>query len=119
MLWTSSQDNAVMGAAPPTIAIFCPRFADTIAALSVSQKRYVPPASAMHFSSMAKSKRPPDVIRDPTCGANQFPGSSTTSDVVSKGSSPVNTFTLVALDSLGLSSTKRPYDPLFARIFSQ
>ena len=49
------------------------------------------------------------------CGANHFPGSSTTSEVVSNDSSPENTFSFVASDSFGFSSTNRPYDPLLAR----
>ena len=60
-----------MGSAPSGIAIGLPCSADTIAALSVSQKRNVPPASAMHFSSIAKKQTPPgrnersDVRRKP------------------------------------------------------
>ena len=50
------------------------------------------------------------------CGANQFPGCSTTSEVVSNDSSPENTFSLVALESLGFSSANSPYDPLLARV---
>jgi hypothetical protein len=85
---TSAQESAVIGFAPSGIAIRCLCFAETMAALSVSQNRNVPPASLMHLSSIASSNRPPDVMREAMCGANHFPGSSTTSDVVSKDSSP-------------------------------
>src|SRR5580765_4672910 len=85
--------------------IFCLRSVDTIAALSVSQNRYVPPALLMHFSSIARSRRPPDVMREPMCGANHFPGSSTTSEVVSKDSSPEKTFIFAASASLGVATT--------------
>ena len=108
-----------LGAAPSGIAICCLCAVDTIAALSVSQNRYVPPASATNRSSIAKSKRPPAVISDPMWGANHFPGSSTTSEVVSNESSPENTRNFTLSHSFGLSSTNNPYDPLFARILSQ
>src|ERR1035441_3281796 len=118
MCCTSGQDRALMQS-PPGITIFWQCFDDTMAALSGSQNREVPPALAMHFSSIPRSRRPPDVIREPICGANHFPGFSTTSEVVSNDSSPENTRNFVPVDSFGLSSTKRPYDPLLARIFSQ
>jgi hypothetical protein len=51
----SALDSAVIGFAPFGIGIRCLCAVETIAALSVSQKRNVPPASAMHFSSIPKS----------------------------------------------------------------
>src|SRR5262249_31905436 len=59
---TSLCESAVIGSARSGIAIFCLCFIDTIAAESVSQNKYAPPASLMHCSSMAKSRRPPAVI---------------------------------------------------------
>ena len=73
--------------------------------------------AALHLCGRVRG--PPEVMREAMCGANHFPGSSTTSEVVGKDSSPENTFSFVASDSFGFSSTNRPYDPLLARIFSQ
>ena len=109
----------MIGSAPSGISIFFLLRVETMAALSVSQNRYVPPESVMHFSSIANSKRPPAVISEPICGANHFPGSSTISEEVSNDSSPEKTRSLVVFTSFGFNSTKSPYDPLLARIFSQ
>jgi len=54
---TSSHDMAVIGRLPSGIEIVCLCLVDTIAALSVSQNRYVPPAFVMQRSSMAKRRR--------------------------------------------------------------
>src|SRR5437660_2948456 len=88
MFCTSADESAVISCSPSGIAISCLASVETMAALSVSQNRYVPPASPMHFSSMAKSRRPPDVIKEAMCGANHLPGSSNTLEVVSNESSP-------------------------------
>jgi len=80
--WTLVQEKAVIGSAPSGIVICFSYCEETIAALSVSQNRKVPPESAMHFSSIPRNRRPPDVMREAMCGANHFPGSSITSDVV-------------------------------------
>src|SRR5947209_7693132 len=92
----------------------------TIARESVSQNRYVPPAFLTETSSIASSRRPPDVMREARGGQYQSPGFSITGGLSGNVSSPENTFIFIRLlFSLGLSSTNRPYEPLLARIFSQ
>ena len=77
---------------------------------SVSQNRYVPPASRTHRSSIASNKRPPAVISAAIGGKYHRPCRSTTaSGGVSNDVFPECTWTLTGFAcASGVTSTNNP-----------
>src|SRR5207237_5178916 len=103
---TSCHDKALTASfpsaslcSPPTHGTKPPFSVATIAILSVSHIRYVPPIFVTVFSSIASSRRPAAVIQEAIKGQNHFPGSSALSGLGFKSnwSSPENTRTFFLL----------------------